>query len=329
MGGGHSQPPPEEINQCDEMEKALKEEYGDDFLTNRTEFPITAQALGYLSSTPCKTHFDYNTLVAEFCGDVDNFTEQVGSGQTCADKTDTTMRSRWCLLDDEGSPVGTRLKSNGKCAKSQLRDKYESTATTFCQQNMNDKWCTCYNLKNKVCNTNPNAAGCRYYKVLDDNRKVFGPEPEIEDPENPKKKIKGYSDGYNILKDNAHCRPRSCDNGYIPENVKSDCQPSYNFCEKDINIQSMSNNDIVIECNGDVILPDWWGEYDETDDSFFDVVREPPFDKFPFNKLPITRFPRKFRWKDKNVQYLTYGGTSSFSLCCCCIMLILSSLKRR
>jgi hypothetical protein len=326
-------------NQCIEMEKALKAEYGDDFLTNRTKFPITEESLGALASTPdCKAYFGYDALVTEFCGNVDNFVKQVGGGQTCANKTDLNMRSRWCLLDDVGSDRGTRLKTDAKCAKSQLRDKYESVATTFCQQNMNDKWCSCYNLKNKVCLTNPGAAGCGYYKILEDNRGAFGKEPQIQDSKKPGEMIEcsadihgpcPYSPGYTILKDNAHCRPRACDDGYIPENVKSDCQPSYNFCEKDINIQSMSNNDIVIDCNGPNFgsLPDWWDEGGDPD--FFKEKRCPPFDKSPLNKLPITCFPKKFNWKNKNVRYLTYGGTSSFSLCCCCIMLILSSLKRR
>jgi hypothetical protein len=61
-------------------------------------------------------------------------------------------------------------------------------------------------------------------------------------------------------------------------------------------------------------------------------ARQPPFDKFPLNRLPITRFPTKFNWEDKNVQYLTYGGVGSVSLCSLCmvvIMLVFSGSKRR
>ena len=329
MGGGGSAPTIE-VNQCEEMDKALKEEYGDDYLTNREKFPLTKEALSYVASTPCKTYFKYDDLVKEYCVTVDRFMDQIGGGQTCESRTDVDMRAKWCIQDDEGQPEGTRLKTNGKCSQAKLATKYHPTAIGFCKSHPGDKWCTCYNIKNKICDTNPSAAGCEYYKVLDDNRQVFGPEPEIEDPDDSTKKIKGYSDGYKILKENAHCRPRVCDRGYIPENVKSDCASSYKICEKDINIQSSSNNDIVIECNGDIVLPDWWDEDDgNTDDSFFDEVREPPFDKFPLNKLPITRFPKKFRWKNKNVRYLTYTGVSSVSSCCCCLLLIMLSLKRR
>jgi len=151
-----------------------------------------------------------------------------------------------------------------------------------------------------------------------------------ENPDDPSQTVYGYSDGYNILKNNAHCTLRACKKGYIPENVKTNCQPSYNFCEKDINIQSQSIASIAVDCNTDtaqLVLPDWWNE--ERDNSFWDDAREPPFDKFPFNKLPMTRFPKKFNWKDINVRYLTYYTSSSSSLCCLCLLLIMSSLKRR
>ena len=329
MGGGGSAPTIE-VDQCEEMDKALKEEYGDDYLTNREKFPLTKEALSGVASTPCKTYFKYDDLVKEYCVSVDRFTDQIGSGQTCENRTDVNMRAKWCIRDDEGQPEGTRLKTDGKCSKDKLASKYHPTATNFCKSHPEDKWCVCYNLKNKVCDTNPSAAGCEYYKVLEENRIVFGPEPDIEDPDDSTKKIKGYSDGYKILKETAHCRPRTCDKGYIPENVKSDCAPSYKICDKDINIQAQSIASIAVDCNGDMgelTLPDWWDE--ERDDSFWDDVREPPFDKFPLNKLPITAFPKKFNWKNMNVRYLTYSGVSSVSSCCLCMLLIMSSLKRR
>ena len=329
MGGGVSEVVT--IDQCEEMDKMLKEEYGDDFATNREKFPITSEALGMLASTPCEEYFGYEGLVAEYCTDIKNFTEQIGNGQTCADRLGTTERKKWCLMDDEGKDVGTRLKTDGKCVKNLLSDQYDSTASSFCSQNPTDEWCACYNLKNKVCDTNPAAAGCDYFKVLEDNRQVFGPQPVIsEDPDNPSKTVYGYSDGYNILKNNAHCTLRVCKKGYIPETVKSDCAPSYNFCDKDINIQAQSIASIAVDCNGDMgelTLPDWWDE--ERDDSFWEDAREPPFDKFPLNKLPITAFPKKFNWKNMNVRYLTYSGVSSVSSCCLCMLLIMSSLKRR
>ena len=327
MGGGGSVPPTLEVNQCEVMDSQLRDEFGNDYRTNRETFPITSLGLSTIASSPCEEYFGYEDLVTEYCADIKNFTEQIGNGQTCADRLGTAERKKWCLMDDEG----TRLKTDGKCVKNLLRDQYDATASSFCTQNPTDEWCACYNLKNKVCDTNPRAAGCDYFKVLEDNRQVFGPQPVIsEDSDDPSKTVYGYSDGFNVLKNNAHCTLRACKKGYIPSGVKSDCKPSYNFCEKDINIQSQSIASIAVDCNADMaelVLPDWWNE--ERDDSFWDDAREPPFDKFPLNKLPITAFPKKFNWKNMNVRYLTYYTSSSSSLCCLCLLLIMSSLKRR
>ena len=288
-----------EVDQCETMEKDLKEEHGDDFLTNRENFPITSQLLSMLAGTPCKRHFGYNDLVKEYCSDIKNFTEQIGGGQTCANRADSSMRSEWCLNDKE------RIKTDSKCTKEQLGNAYDSMASKFCKQNPKDKWCTCYNFKNKVCSADSTAEGCKYYKQLDQNKKHF-------------------KDGYTILKDNAHCRPTACKSGYIPPNVTSDCKDSYKFCDKDMNIQSMSNNEIIMACNesGPMELPEWWE--DEFDESFFDEDREAPFNKFPLTLLPITRWPKRFTWKDKNVRYVTYGTIISIV----CIFVCISILRR-
>ena len=290
-----------EVDQCETMEKGLKEEHGDDFLTNRDNFPITSQVLSMLAGTPCKSHFGYNDLVNEYCSDIKNFTEQVGGGQTCADRVDSSMRSNWCLEDIE------RLKTDSRCTKEKLGNAYDSMASTFCKRYVKDKWCTCYNLKNKVCSTVSDAAGCKYYKDLDANKEH-------------------YKDGYTILTNNAHCRPTTCNDGYIPHNVTSDCKDTYKFCGTDMNIRSMSNNEILMACNEGkpLELPEWWD--DEFDESFFDEDREFPFNKFPLKLLPITRWPTRFRWKDKNVRYVTYGTIICLFVC---IFIIPRMFKKR
>ncbi len=329
MGGGGSMSTLE-VDQCEVMEDALKEEYGDDFRTNRSTLPLTSQVLSMLASTPCEEYFDYEDLVREYCRDVDNFNEQIGNGRTCGDTHGTGHRKQWCIRDDEGDPAGTRLKTDGKCVKNLLRDQYDSAGASFCSQNPDDEWCRCYNLKNKVCDTNPDAAGCEYYDVLEENRAVFGEQPILNQEEvdaGTEKAVYGYSDGFNILKDNAHCTLRECKKGFIPDGVMGDCERSYRFCEKDINIQSQSIASIAIDCNGDMkelVLPDWWDD-PITEQS----IREPPFDRFPLNKQPMTAFPKKFNWKNMNVRYLTYYISSSSSSCCLCLLLIMSSLKTR
>jgi len=329
MGGGGSSPP-EEIDQCEVMDDQLKEEYGDDFLTNREALPLTSQTLGYLASTPCESYFGYENLVKEFCdASIENFDQQVGNGKTCADHVGTDKRSKWCLLEKD------RVPKDAKCSKSKLGDMYHATAVTWCQTYPEEDWCKCYNIKNNVCSSNPNASGCKYYTGLEQNRAYFG------------------EDGYNILKEKGHCRPKMCDRGYIPENVISDCEPSYRICDKDINIQSASDGNIIVACNADFDdfeEPEWWGDDSESAidkrcridlKEWFNKVtdsKEPStkpgpiidFNKFPLNKLPMTCLPGRLRWKDSNYRYLIYYTTTiSSSFCCLLLILIMSSLKRR
>lgn len=337
--------PTVEVDQCEEMDRQLREEYGDDYKTNRQTMPLTDVGLQYIRSTGCERQFDYENLADEYCQSLANYTKQIGGGMTCEDRdTTNTLRSQWCLNEDgpeyissavTGITLGTeaenRIKSDRRCTKEKLTNKYDETWEKYCKAKPEDSHCICYNMKNNVCDTNPDAAGCVYYKVLGENKEAFSTKEERDALEEGEEVA-----SYNILKTKGHCRPRSCDSGYIPTNVKSDCADTYPICGKDIDIRTHSNTQIAVKCNYDPnrirTFPDWWTE--ERDRSFMDraLDRQPPFDKFPLNKLPITRFPKRFRWKDKNVRYLTYGGVGSVSLCCLCmiiIMLVFSGSKRR
>lgn len=330
------------VDQCVETDKQMKEEYGDDYLTNRDKFPITATSLQYIKGIGCETAFGWANLADEFCQSLDNYKEQIGGGLTCEDRDRTNnLRSRWCLNEEGptyististgltlGTEASNRLKGSGTCVKEKLGNKYDETWTKFCKAQPKDNACTCYNIKNKVCGETPEAAGCGYFKQLEESKDAFATHEERA----------ALADGeevpsYEILKNKGHCRPRSCESGYIPTNVMSDCAESYNFCGKDLDIRTLSNSQLAINCNWDpnrtFELPDWWGE--ENTNDFFDQIdeREPPFDKFPLNVLPVTRIPNKFIWKDPNVRNLTYT-TSGVSLCCCIIiLLIMKSLKSK
>jgi len=349
------------VDQCEEIDKKWKEEFGEDYLTNRQALPATQDVVTYIAGTPCETALGYDTFVQAFCkADINNFDKQIGNGQTCADRLGTATRSEWCLLEKD------RLRSDKKCSEDALADKYHSTASKWCQYYPEEEWCKCYNIKNKVCDINPNANGCKYYKALEQNRVYFGEEPKIENPEKPGEMIEcspskhgpcPYSDGYKILKEKGHCRPRVCDRGYIPENAVSDCKPSYSMCGREINIRSSSDGDIIRACNTDFIGsgedPDWMSEEDADSESIIgrrcsidlldwynkvngskqkDKNQGPviDFNKFPLNKLQMTCLPSKMKWQDSNFRHLTrYTISSSSSLCCLLLILLMSSLKRR
>ena len=304
---------------CRDLREQLKEEYGDDFFTNREKFPLTSDTIVALSAiTDCKDYFKYDDLVTEFCGDIANFEKSVGEGKTCKDfDTDGSKTKQFCLSKENSTDVQPRMRVRTDiCNSTYLKGKYPETAVQFCRENPQNYWCGCYNVKNGVCDASSenmtNAAGCMFaLGNLDENKDVF-------------------KDGYQILRDNAVCRPEVCDNSetmYIPPDTLQGCETSYRICGKDIDIRSSSNSDVVLACHRGtepLVMPDWVLSAANRGEQ-----RKPPFDKYPWNKLPITRWPTRFRWKDKNVRYLTYASTASVSMCCLCVMLILSALTRR
>lgn len=307
---------------CRDLDNQMKEEYGDDYRTNREKFPLNSVTLSALAAnTDCKDYFGYDTLVTEFCGDVENIESSVGDGKTCKDfDTDGSKAKQFCLAKENSTDDEPRMRVRTDfCNSTNLKGKYKETAEKFCQDYPKNPWCKCYNITNNVCDVSSwnmqNAAGCKdFIENLDNNQKYF-------------------KDGYDILRENAKCRPRVCDDSsrtYVPQGALDSCQPSYRICDKDLNIRALSNSDIVLKCNRGMSpaeVPKWFDSAVERARN--SDGREPPFDQYPWNKLPITRWPNRFRWRDKNVRYLTYASTASVSMCCFCMMLVFSALSRR
>ena len=268
----------------------------------------------------------WNKLSKQFCNEPENVKGNMG--EPCISRVrGTEVVKKYCVVDD-------RMPKDYICTRENLGKYYDEAAQEFCKANPKDKWCSCYNVKAKVCDKNMEAAGCEYIKFLEDNQNVFGPRIEKtvpgEKPEDPPVKAYDPPVGYNILRDNAHCTKRMCNDGYLPTGFDSDCKKSYKFCKRDINIKSSSANDIAILCNIDmepIVLPDWWDEKNDL------AGRKPPFDRFPLNRLPITEWPQKFDMKNRDARNIVYYGTAGTAvLCLVCIIMLLalkSGLKRR
>ena len=272
----------------------------------------------------------YGRVVKKYCeADNDRIKDAVGGEFTCEDYG--ADRKTYCGVDD-------RIKTEPFCSKDILgKDVYHQVATEYCKKNPEDQWCTCYNLVNKVCSTNMQAAGCkRAHTPLDDNKEAFGPAIEIsrakkkvengeEGAEEELKRLEAQ-DGYPILKANTHCRPDVCDNrGYLPENPKGTCEPSYKICDEDVDIRNTSNQDIIIMCNTGIpyVLPPWWNDPIPP----YKRSRKFPYNTFPLNKTPMTHWPKRFRWRSKNVKYHVYSGTVSSILCVMCLVALFMVIR--
>jgi hypothetical protein len=291
----------------------------------------------------------YGRVVSKYCEDNEKISKQVGGGLTCEDMG--ASRETWCSVDE-------RIKTEPSCTKALIGDTlYHRIAEAYCIANPGDEWCTCYNLKNNVCERtaipmNSTAAGCKHaHGIIEGNKKAFGPavamqaaEVKVAEAEEgtPKHteavanlaKLKKL-DGYPILRDNVHCRPDACESvlggGYIPENPKGSCAASYNFCDQDFDIRNVSNMDIIVACNTGLpyVKPSWW------DDPIapYERKRKFPYNKFPLNKTPMFKRPnlKKIRWRSKNDRYHVYsaGGFSCVSCLCCILLLLIMRMSKK
>ena len=290
---------------------------------------VTQPLLAGLSASECKDAFQFDQLANDFCKvDANNFKSALGPpGDTCSNRdNNNTLRLRYCKLED-------KIKGDGECTKTKLgEDKYHEAAKAYCDANPTAQWCKCYNVLNKVCETNMNAYGCeKAYGELDEKKGDLGLCDEnykfdcVDEDDTTQGVI-----GYKILKDVRHCRPGVCNDGYIPKDSTKGCEKSYFICDNNLDVRTMTDSEIVIKCNyGRDKTPDWMDEPGRGGSTAAERLRRrsPPFNKPPWNKLPITRWPRKFRWRDPNVRYITQYSVSSLSSCIMCISLIMLSRR--
>jgi len=237
---------------------------------------ISAPLLQTLAVTlpECLEPLDHDGMANKFCKDPRNFNGmQIGrdGADTCiARDLDGSVRKAFCKLDGN-------IKSDGKCTKTALGDEvYEEVAKHYCDSTdaLDDSWCKCYNLTSGKCEENGLAYGC--YEAVQ----------ELE-----KKKDAFGMDGYNILRANIHCRPRTCTTGYIPKERGKECKSSYHFCDQDIDIRTLSDSDIILKCQlgDDDSLPPFMQNPNTVGKSRLERLKKryPPFDTFQLIKLKL------------------------------------------
>ena len=260
----------------------------------------------------CMEPLDHEGLTNTFCKDPLNFNEmQVGAntGDTCiARDLNGSVRKEFCKME-------TNIKSDGKCTKASLgEDTYEEIAKHYCDNNITDSWCKCYNLTSGKCNEDGLAYGCNEaVQELERKKDAFG------------------MDGYNILKANIHCRPRACTFGYIPKGTGTDCKSSYHFCDQDIDIRTSTDSDIILKCQlGDDSLPDFMTNPNSSGMTRLERLKKrfPPFDTFPLNKTQITRWPINWNLSDPNAKYIAGYSVSVLTSSIICFMLMGMSGRR-
>ena len=77
-------------------------------------------------------------------------------GGTCLERdTDKKLAKQYCA-------EGDRMRTSPACTRTNLVNYYDELAEAYCKTSVGkaDQWCSCYNVLNKVCDTDSNAAGC-------------------------------------------------------------------------------------------------------------------------------------------------------------------------
>jgi hypothetical protein len=210
------------------------------------------------------------TLKDTFCKDPGNYTKDPGGG-TCLERdSGKTIAEAYCK-------VGNRIKSDGACTSKNLGNFYTKLAEAYCKTSAGrtDSWCSCYNVMNKVCDTNKSAAGCLDKVTSFDALKNATPD-----------KYKSMWDGRET------CFGGVCKGAkYIPSNANQGCDAPIEICENTINARDITKSNILLKCG------DKGGDDDDDDDGDDDedAMYEPGSISDKLNKNFRSKLPKSIQ----------------------------------
>jgi hypothetical protein len=232
-----------------------------------------------------------------FCSDVSNFTKNPGGG-TCKERNEGQAIAR------EYCGEGERIKS-ASCTSQYLGPEvYPELAAAYCQtaDGKADQWCTCYNVVNGVCESDPNAAGCaakaEHYDSL-----------VAATPDGFKSEWVGRESCYGLV-----CQQEGDIYKWIPEDPTRDarCSTPIQICGMpEINAENLVQSDIITSCTINGVEYDADGNPIEKND---DDDEDEGFMKFIPTSTDDFTDPTK----------MVSVGVSSVSSCMCLLLLVLA-----
>jgi hypothetical protein len=168
-----------------------------------------------------------------FCQDINNFTKNPGGGNCIERNQGQALARQYCGGTD-------KIKTSSACTREYLGpDAYVQLATAYCTSDTGraDPWCSCFNVMNGVCDSDPNAAGCAEkaltYDVLVDKT-----------PEAFKTAWAGREACYGLV-----CQEQEGSSKWIPENANQNCASPIQICGYDIQAQDLTESTIDAKCN--------------------------------------------------------------------------------
>ena len=303
-----SEPPPDNRPTCNSLK-----------LTN----PTATQLRDFNTAPDCQTPGTPTTLNSwlltkrsQFCLDVDNFGENPGGGLgLCAERNaGTAIAEQYCaLVDDDGEPNIKKLW----CTREDLGpDVYARLAGAYCQTDTGKahQWCTCYNVKNGVCDTDPNAAGCEDKALTFDT--LVANTPEFFKPQ-----WLGREGCFGA------CAESAGESKYLPIDETNVCASDINICGGTINADNMTKSAINSTCTiGGNTFDPLTGQLQDPDGN---PVDNPNKDKDSTNFF-TKYFPTSLAdltGDDTNKKIGAGASVSFLLLCCICLIIVIVMLS--
>jgi len=179
----------------------------------------------------CTTYLcdDVSHKRVDFCRDYNNISRNPGgTGGTCMERHGGANYAR------EYCKVGDRIETAGECSRDNLQNFYDELAEAYCKGAGKSKaWCSCYNVTNKVCDTDPVAAGCSDKRQTYD--KLIDATPQ--DYKNSWSGMEACFGGVCIGKN------------YKPSGYNTNCNRPVQICDFNFDFQSMADSQINTTCN--------------------------------------------------------------------------------
>jgi hypothetical protein len=168
-----------------------------------------------------------------FCEDINNFTKNPG-GDNCIERNAGLALARtYC-------GTGDRIRTSAACTREYLGpDAWVQLATAYCvsETGKAEPWCSCFNVMNGVCDSDPNAAGCAAKAETYDA--LVAKTPDAFKPE-----WSGREACYGLV-----CQEEADAPKWILENSNQNCMSPVQICGYTINAENLTESNIDAKCN--------------------------------------------------------------------------------
>jgi hypothetical protein len=168
-----------------------------------------------------------------FCADINNFTKNPG-GDNCIERNAGLALARtYC-------GTGDRIRTAAACTREYLGpDAWVQLATAYCvsETGKAEPWCSCFNVMNGVCDSDPNAAGCAAKAETYDA--LVAKTPDAFKPE-----WSGREACYGLV-----CQEEANAPKWILDNSNQNCASPVQICGYTINAENLTESNIDAKCN--------------------------------------------------------------------------------